>query len=321
MTLRAAATSAAKRVLPASALEAAKRAGHLPAVRRAARALAQAPAGPAWLDAGDLARLHAEFPPFSFVGDRQERLDSFKTAPAATAAATPAPSRQRATMTARAARVHASLNPRNRPGLRALEVGAGAGEVAAELVAGAGYEVVPIDYVATARPAEVVAAGVEVLAMNAEALTFADGSFDAVYSINTFEHVKRPDRALAEAVRVLRPGGRLCLDFAPIYHAPWGLHGWLEIGVPYAQVLFQEDLIRTVVTENRSLWDLNGWPLARYEAMFDAADPAVRRVEDFRGHDYSQLALIERFPSCFKAKADSLAAFTTSHVRYVAEKR
>jgi ubiquinone/menaquinone biosynthesis C-methylase UbiE len=44
---------------------------------------------------------------------------------------------------------------------------------------------------------------------DAEALPFADRSFDAVVSNFGVHHVPRPDKALAEALRVLRPGGRV----------------------------------------------------------------------------------------------------------------
>jgi glycosyltransferase involved in cell wall biosynthesis len=40
-----------------------------------------------------------------------------------------------------------------------------------------------------------------------EPLPFADGSFDHVFSLNTFEHLEGDEQALAEALRVLRPGG------------------------------------------------------------------------------------------------------------------
>jgi SAM-dependent methyltransferase len=45
-----------------------------------------------------------------------------------------------------------------------------------------------------------------------EILPFADGSFDVVVSFQVLEHVADPVRCLAEAVRVLRPGGRLFMD-------------------------------------------------------------------------------------------------------------
>ncbi len=39
-------------------------------------------------------------------------------------------------------------------------------------------------------------------------LPFADASFDAVLSLNTFEHLERDEAAVVEALRVLRPGGQ-----------------------------------------------------------------------------------------------------------------
>lgn len=47
-----------------------------------------------------------------------------------------------------------------------------------------------------------------------EALPFADGSFDVVLSHEVVEHVPDDRAAVAEAVRVLRPGGRLVI-YAP----------------------------------------------------------------------------------------------------------
>jgi SAM-dependent methyltransferase len=51
-------------------------------------------------------------------------------------------------------------------------------------------------------------------------LPFADGSFDAVYSMGTIEHFRDSERALAEIVRVLRPGGRAIVG-VPNRHDPF----------------------------------------------------------------------------------------------------
>ena len=52
---------------------------------------------------------------------------------------------------------------------------------------------------------------VEIVAARAEALPFADGSFDSVVSMLVLCSVSDPAQALAELRRVLRPGGRLVL--------------------------------------------------------------------------------------------------------------
>jgi SAM-dependent methyltransferase len=54
---------------------------------------------------------------------------------------------------------------------------------------------------------------------SADALPFADASFDAVYSTQVLEHVERPERALAEAARVLKPRGRLILTVPGVWPA------------------------------------------------------------------------------------------------------
>ena len=43
---------------------------------------------------------------------------------------------------------------------------------------------------------------------NAEALSFGDGSFDAVYSYGVLHHTPHPSRAIREVYRVLKPGGQ-----------------------------------------------------------------------------------------------------------------
>jgi 2-polyprenyl-3-methyl-5-hydroxy-6-metoxy-1,4-benzoquinol methylase len=45
--------------------------------------------------------------------------------------------------------------------------------------------------------------------MDAHAMTFADASFDTVTTANSLHHIADPQRALAEMMRVLKPGGHL----------------------------------------------------------------------------------------------------------------
>lgn len=96
-------------------------------------------------------------------------------------------------------------------GTRVLDIGSGPGYAAAQ-AAGRGASVVGVD-VATAmvQLARRLHPGLDFREADAEALPFEDGSFDAVVANFAILHLGRPERAVSEFVRVLRPGGRLAL--------------------------------------------------------------------------------------------------------------
>jgi 2-polyprenyl-3-methyl-5-hydroxy-6-metoxy-1,4-benzoquinol methylase len=58
---------------------------------------------------------------------------------------------------------------------------------------------------------------------NIQEMPWPTGTFDAVISCETIEHVPRPRVAVAELARVLRPGGRLFLS-TPNYFNLAGVH-------------------------------------------------------------------------------------------------
>lgn len=99
-----------------------------------------------------------------------------------------------------------------KPGLHALDLCCGHGNVASGLI-GAGAHVVGLDFSAVmldmARAAVPEAEFVEGDAM---ALSFDDGSFGAVTIGFGMPHVPDPPQVIAEARRVLRPGGRLAFS-------------------------------------------------------------------------------------------------------------
>ncbi len=89
-----------------------------------------------------------------------------------------------------------------------LEVGGGQGGVASLLYPGARITNVDLDPALGAAPVN-RANDVRFICGDATKLPFADGSFDVVTMFDVLEHVPAHDRAAAEALRVLRPGGWL----------------------------------------------------------------------------------------------------------------
>lgn len=53
---------------------------------------------------------------------------------------------------------------------------------------------------------------VEIYRMDLDALAFDDASFDLVTLFNSLHHIAKPDKALAEMMRVLKPGGKLLIS-------------------------------------------------------------------------------------------------------------
>jgi SAM-dependent methyltransferase len=103
------------------------------------------------------------------------------------------------------------------PGQRVLDVGCGWAYgthwTRAEGCVAAGVDL-GLDQLRWARAVLDPGRGLLLAQANARALPLRDASFDRAVSVETMEHVFRPDRArvLEEVARVLRPGGRLALS-------------------------------------------------------------------------------------------------------------
>ena len=129
--------------------------------------------------------------------------------------------------------------------LRILDVGCGTGEITARLAElYPGATLVGVDLIeshltsARARTAN-FADRVRFEVADAFALPFPDGSFDLVVCRHMLQAVPRPEKAIAEIVRVTRPGGRLHLlveDYGMIHMHPTRLdvdRFWLDAPTAY----------------------------------------------------------------------------------------
>ncbi len=116
--------------------------------------------------------------------------------------------------------------PRGAAPFKLIDVAGGTADIALKALAagGPGVEAVVCDIspemlaVGKRKIAEAgLAERIATVVGNAETLPFADGSFDAYTIAFGIRNVTHIDRALAEAYRVLRPGGRfLCLEFSHV---------------------------------------------------------------------------------------------------------
>jgi len=119
------------------------------------------------------------------------------------------------------ARMTASTLAHARPaaGARILDVASGVGQDAIALAA-AGARAVAAEpsrrMIGLARLQAAGHAGALPLWVRgwADALPFADGSFDAALCKGALDHFDRPETAIAEMARVVRPGGRVVLAIA-----------------------------------------------------------------------------------------------------------
>ena len=117
---------------------------------------------------------------------------------------------------------------RTTSGQSVLEIGVGLGTDHVQF-ARAGARVHGIDL--TERGVELVRRRLELERLSselqvadAEQLPFATGSFDYVYSWGVLHHTPDTARAVAEAIRVIKPGGRLCMMM-------YSRHAWVSYGL------------------------------------------------------------------------------------------
>ncbi len=111
---------------------------------------------------------------------------------------------------------------------RVLDVGTGEGQIARLLVDEGAELVAGVDPTANQVGEAVRRAGGPVYARSgADALPFADGSFDAVVACLVFEHIEAVDDAIDEVARVLRSGGRFAFFLNhPLLQTPGS--GWID---------------------------------------------------------------------------------------------
>jgi ubiquinone/menaquinone biosynthesis C-methylase UbiE len=142
-----------------------------------------------------------------------------------------------------------------------------------------------------------------------EKLPFDNETFDLVVSYNSFEHFPRPDKALRECVRVLKPGGKVYINFNPLYCSPWGLHAYRSLYMPYSQFLFSKDFIlkklldlgiQDLGKKRAKLQFVNQWTSEAFNNLWVNSGCEVE-VNEWH-EDCGYLDLVLKYPESFRGR-------------------
>ena len=87
------------------------------------------------------------------------------------------------------------------------------------------------------------------LCADASRLPFPDSTFDTIIMNDFMEHTADPEATLREALRLVRPGGKICINFPPYGH-PYGAHMSDLIYMPWVHLFLSE---RTLCRDYRTL--------------------------------------------------------------------
>jgi SAM-dependent methyltransferase len=188
---------------------------------------------------------------------------------------------------------------------KVLDVACGAGYVAAA-ARDRGADAVGIDFSATQiRMAELTYPGIRFIEGDAEALPFADGEFDVVLNSFGLPHIPNPDKAAAEAYRVLKPTGHFsyaswceaakCIGFSMVYDAI-RTHGSLDVGLPpgpnffsYGDVDYATDMLSRAGFADMSSTEVPlVWRVPSTDAIIEAISSGTVRAAAVLNRQSSQ---------------------------------
>ncbi|HEY5141517.1 MAG TPA: methyltransferase domain-containing protein [Methylococcales bacterium] len=117
--------------------------------------------------------------------------------------------------------------------------------------------------------------------MNAEDLAFEPDTFDLILSLSTFEHFFNGSQVLREMYRVLKPGGRVLINFQPVWTSSYGHHlhhipDVAELIPAWAHLLWTEETMMRACT---SRWPADASMSLRDTVQWIYKSDEINRVD------------------------------------------
>ncbi len=183
-------------------------------------------------------------------------------------------------------------------GRRVLEVGCGAGFEVWYLARHFGADAWGVDINPRQSWPHLSGEGIHLLEADiAGEHNLEPGSFDRLLSFTVWEHITRPEAAIAEAFRLLKPGG-LAWIRANLYRGPLASHRYRDIHFPFPHLLFQDDVIAAALARAGKAAEGAAWvnklTWEQYEAAILRAGFRIRALRfDIRPLDEAFYARFE----------------------------
>lgn len=147
---------------------------------------------------------------------------------------------------------------------------------------------------------------------NLEAQTFEDGSFDLVVALDVLEHVNRPDDALAEIARTLRPGGMLIFTVPTYKDRTTSERRALYLPDGTIEYLAEPEYHGNPISDEGSLVTFHyGYDLARAVSDWSALEVEVVR---FHSHHYGILGEFTEVYVATKSRSADAAIYDRSEL-------
>jgi SAM-dependent methyltransferase len=212
---------------------------------------------------------------------------------------------------------------------RVLEIGCGLGGRSFEL-AEQGARVLAIDLsesaIAAAEKAwqeqpERISQRVEFRCCPVQAV--AEAAFDVAISEDTFEHLTDPEEVLASIRNKLVVGGKAYIGFAPLYHSPYGDHGWIQSALPFGRLPWSHLFLPKRLTFRmmshklgQPIKDTVSWPylalnqltIREFRALFKRSGMKITALHGVRHHSFKGrlLDVLARIPGLRKYCTDGI---------------